>query len=67
MSNDLGTWVIEVRGPRGVKQVEVKDEEIKTCYSDFRLDRFPGTTEYQVAMYLGYMKLYSETAGVKGL
>ena len=53
-------WIIEVKGPNGVKQFEVSDTEVKGYRSDYNLDRFPGVTDYQIALFLIYDRNYHE-------
>ena len=53
-------WVIEVKGPDGVKQFEVSDADVKGYRADYNLDRFPEVTDYQIALFLIYDRNYHE-------
>ena len=53
-------WVIEVKGPDGVKQFEISDAYVKGYRSAYNLDRFPEVTDYQIALFLIYDRNYHE-------
>lgn len=53
-------WVVEVKGPRGVKQFEVSDEDVAGYRTEYHLDDFPDITDYQIALFLVYDRSFHD-------
>jgi len=48
------TWVVEVKGPHGVKQVEIPDSQVQLMNPDAH----DGRGEYATAAWLAYTDLW---------